>query len=394
MSTEKAMTAYLDCFSGISGDMFVGALLDAGLPFEDLKAALQSLPFEGYELQVRREERHGIFGTRFEVRVDEVHSHHRTFRDIRHILRQGRLSDTVVEQSIRVFEAIAKAEARIHGVSSEEVHFHEVGAQDSIIDIVGAVYGLEQMGIQCLYASSLPLGSGFVVAAHGRIPVPAPATVELLKGIPVQDSGIQKEMVTPTGAALARVLVQGFGALPSMRIEHTGYGVGSRLLDERPNLLRLLIGKERGGADTDTLVVLETNLDDVNPEWLGHLMEQLFEAGALDVVFCPVHMKKNRPGTQVQVLAPPPLRDALMDILFQETGTLGIRYQYALRTVLDRSVMEVESPWGPLQIKKVVQKGRKPVYLPEYEACKVVALRNRRPLREIFCWVMSLNASK
>ncbi len=385
--------AFLDCFSGISGDLFLGSLLDAGLSFDELDLCLKSLPFENYRLEMRREARNHIFGTRFIVIQEGKEHAHRNLRAIRKIIEQGELSKAVREKSMEIFENIARVEGKIHNQSPQEVHFHEVGAVDSIIDIVGTVYGIERLKIEKLYASSLPLGSGFTKTAHGRIPLPAPATLDLLKGIPVYDSGIPHEMVTPTGAALVKCLAASFGVMPPMIIKQVGYGAGSRDLEERPNLLRILIGHEQSEKDTETVVVLETNLDDTSPEWLGYLMDRLFEAGALDVVFCPVHMKKNRPGVQVQVMGLPDQRDLLMKILFRESTTLGIRFQYSQRRILKRSLTEIDSPWGKLKAKKVTNDDGEFFFLPEYEACRELALKNDRPLREIFGWVMGLNKS-
>ena len=386
--------AYLDCFSGISGDMFLGALLDAGLSFGELERCLKSLPFEHYRLEMRREARNHISGTRFIVIPEGKEHAHRNLGDIRKIIEQGNLSIAVKDKSIEIFEEIARAEGKVHNLPPEDVHFHEIGAVDSIIDIAGTVYGIERLKIEKLFASPLPLGSGFTKTAHGTIPVPAPATLALLEGIPVYDSGIPREMVTPTGAALVKCLATCFGPMPPMVIQDMGYGAGSRDLEDRPNLLRILIGDEQSEPDTDTVVVLETNLDDTSPEWLGYLMDRLFEAGALDVTFCPVHMKKNRPGVQVQIIGRPDQKDTLMDILFRESATLGIRFQYSQRKILKRSEAEVDSPWGKLKVKKVMESDGTFFFLPEYEACREIALKNDRPLREIFSWVMGLNKGK
>ncbi len=386
--------AYLDCFSGISGDMFVGALLDAGLSLEDLRKGLESLDVEGYRLEARQEARHRISGARFLVRVDEERQVPRDFRDIRRMILEGRLDDAVKDKCIRIFEALAEVEGRIHNVPTEEVHFHEVGAVDSIIDIVGSVYGLHKLGITSLYVSPLPLGSGFVETAHGRIPVPAPATVGLLKDVPVYDSGVPHEMVTPTGAALVKGLAAFFGPIPPMVVKKVGYGVGKRELADRPNLLRILVGEGQFEGDSDTVALLETNLDDTNPEWLGYLMERLLDEGALDVVFCPLHMKKGRPGVQVQVMGRPDQKDRLMEILFRETTTLGIRFRYSQRKVLERSEERVESPWGEIKVKKVIGQDGLPLLLPEYEACRDIASREGIALRKVFYWIMGLNKDR
>ena len=384
-------TGYLDCPSGISGDMFLGSLIDAGLPAHDLEACLHSLPLGGYRLEITREARHGIFGTRFLVRAEETAGPARNLEAVLGIIERGDLSRAAKDRCMAIFRDLAEVEGKIHDRPAGEVHFHEVGAVDSIIDIVGCVFGLERMGLHSLSASSLPLGSGFTKTAHGMIPIPAPATVALLKEIPVFGSGVAHELVTPTGAALVKHLVSTFGAMPSMVIRKVGYGVGARDLEDRPNLVRILIGDPEPEAGTDTVVVLETNVDDASPEWLGYLMERLFESGALDVVFCPVQMKKNRPGVQVQVIGRPDRKKALIRVLFRETATLGVRFRFSRREVRRRVEQEVDSPWGKLRVKKVMEEDGVSRFVPEYEACRKIALKHGLPLRQVFEWVMSLN---
>ncbi len=383
--------AYLDCFSGISGDMLLGALLDAGLDLETLRKALATLPLDGYSLEMKREERGRLFGTLFLVRVEKERQEHRGLKDIVKIIQAGGLSQTVQNRSIQIFESLAREEAKIHNCPFDEVHFHEVGALDSIIDIVGSVFGIECLDIASISASSLPLGSGFVETQHGRIPVPAPATLALLNGIPVYDSGLEHELVTPTGAALVKGLASTFGSMPAMTIDRVGYGVGSRALPDRPNLLRIIIGLDQTEQQVETVVTLEANLDDTHPEWLGFLMGRLFEAGALDVTFCPIQMKKNRPGILVQVMGKPEQRDTLMDILFRESTTLGIRFHYSQRKVLARSEVEVDSPWGKMRVKEVLRPDGKSYFLPEYEVCRKIAEQRKIPIREVYGWVTSLN---
>ncbi|UCB50274.1 MAG: nickel pincer cofactor biosynthesis protein LarC [Deltaproteobacteria bacterium] len=383
--------AYLDCFSGISGDMLLGALLDAGLDLETLRKALATLPLDGYSLEMKREERGRLFGTLFLVRVEKERQEHRGLKDIVKIIQAGGLSQTVQNRSIQIFESLAQEEAKIHNCPFDEVHFHEVGALDSIIDIVGSVFGIECLDIASISASSLPLGSGFVETQHGRIPVPAPATLALLNGIPVYDSGLEHELVTPTGAALVKGLASTFGSMPAMTIDRVGYGVGSRALPDRPNLLRIIIGLDQTEQQVETVVTLEANLDDTHPEWLGFLMGRLFEAGALDVTFCPIQMKKNRPGILVQVMGKPEQRDTLMDILFRESTTLGIRFHYSQRKVLARSEVEVDSPWGKMRVKEVLRPDGKSYFLPEYEVCRKIAEQRKIPIREVYGWVTSLN---
>lgn len=384
-------TAYLDCFSGISGDMFLGALLDSGLPIEELRKRLLTIPLNGYQIDIKRESRNQIFGTRFSVKLDAKKKVPRNLETVRKIIQDSDLIKTIRDKGVQVFEKMARVEGRIHGISPENVHFHEVGAVDSILDIMGVLIGIEYLEIGSLFASHIPLGSGFAKTAHGTIPIPAPATLELLKGVPVFDSGIEHEMVTPTGAALLKTLAVSFGAMPPMIVREVGYGVGKRDLSERPNLLRILIGDEQLEQEVETVVILETNLDHTNPEWVGYLMDRLFDAGALDVAFCPIQMKKNRPGIQVQVICQPNQRESLMGILFRESATLGIRFRYTQRKVLKRSAAEVDSPWGTIKVKKVANRDGSFCFQPEYDACREVALKNDVSLREIYQWVMGLN---
>jgi len=384
-------TAFLDCFSGISGDMFVGALLDAGLEFESLKAALSGLPLEGVEVKAVREGRHGIFGTRFVVDIREGGHPHRSFEDIRGIIGESGLDDRVKHRSLAVFQALAEAEGKIHNQPPDRVHFHEVGAADSIVDIVGGVFGVHSLKIDRIHASALPLGSGFTDTQHGPIPLPAPAALNLLHGVPVYDSGLMKELVTPTGAALVKVLSTSFGPMPSFTLERTGYGVGARDLPDRPNLLRLLVGVEHGESLSDTVVVLESNLDDCPPEMTGYLSERLLEAGALDVLLLPAHMKKNRPGVLIQVLGRPEHKGILEQIILTESTTLGVRSRIASRRVLERSLLQVESPWGPMTVKAAVGlDGRRRVF-PEYESCRKIARENGIPLGDVYAWVQARN---
>jgi len=383
--------AYLDCFSGISGDMLLGSLLDAGLLFKDLQAALNSLSLTGFKLEVRREPRNNITGTRLLVSLDQGKQPSRDFKSIREMIQRGELSDNVKNKSISVFDLLAEVEGKIHTCPKEDVHFHEVGAVDSVIDVVGAVYGMERLEIDTLTVSQLPLGSGFVDSSHGRIPIPSPATVSILKDVPVFDSGVKCEMVTPTGAALVKVLADSFGNIPPMVVKKTGYGVGTRELADRPNLLRIIIGEHELEDQIETIALLETNLDNMLPEGLGYLMERLLDAGALDVTFIPVQMKKNRPGVQIQVMARPDNRDLLMEIMFRESSTLGVRFFYNQRKVLKRSFREEDSPWGRLQIKEVINNDGTLTLAPEYEACRKIARMNNIPLKKVYDWVLSLN---
>jgi uncharacterized protein (TIGR00299 family) protein len=385
--------AYLDCFAGASGDMFLGALLDAGLALDGLRTALSTLPLQGYTLRVEKEERNHLFGTRFIVEVEKDRQPARSFADIKAIIDAAGLSRWVKETSTRIFEDLALEEGKIHDRPPEKIHFHEVGALDSIVDIVGAVFGMESLGIASLHASPLPLGSGFVETQHGRIPLPAPATIALLKGIPVYDSGVRAELVTPTGAALLKGLACSFGAMPPMVVEQVGYGVGSRELPDRPNLLRILVGRDTEEHRTETVAVMEANVDDTNPEWLGFLMERLFSAGALDVLFCPVQMKKGRPAVLIQVIGKPHQKDRLMEILFQESTTLGVRYQMMQRKILAREEAEIDSPWGKMKVKKISRPDGLFQLLPEYDSCRKIALEKGLPIKDVYAWVISRSSS-
>jgi len=383
--------AYLDCFSGISGDMFVGSLLDAGLPFGQLERTLSGLKLSGYEISATPEERNHVFGTRFSVTLQEADQAARHLDDVTEILNNSDLPLPVIQKSIQIFENLAKIEGDIHHISPKKVHFHEVGAIDSIVDIVATVAGINLLGIERVFASRIPVGSGIITSAHGKIPVPSPATIALLKGIPIYSSGQDVEMVTPTGAALISSLCSSFGPMPPITVEHVGYGVGSRTLVDRPNLLRILIGSDTDKECMETVTVLEANLDDMSPELSGYLMESLFEAGARDVSFCPVHMKKNRPGIQLQVIGQPEDRERLTAIIFKESTTLGVRYSYGQRVVLRRETVVVDSPWGKMNVKKVINQDGRAVLLPEYEECKRIARKNNLALRDVYAWAAGLS---
>jgi len=384
-------TAYFDCISGLSGDMLLGALVDVGLDTKVLREMISSLGLEKVcNIDATRVLKNGISATQVIVELLEKKQTPRRLSDVKKIIRDSNLSNSIRTRSIRVFERLAKVEARIHGRSVEQVHFHEVGAVDSIVDIVGVVTGLEVLGITNAFSSPLPLGSGFIQTEHGNIPLPSPATVELLQGVPVYDSGVKGEMVTPTGAALLTEFVTEFGRLPSMKILASGFGAGTRDIPDRPNVLRVIIGEPafRDAEETQTVAVLETNIDDSSPEFLAYLMERLLEKGALDVAFFPAQMKKNRPGVRVQVIAQPNRTEELSQIIFEETTTLGIRFRFDQRKVLARTEKMVESPWGKIRAKVVERKG-KFLLVPEYEECRMVAKRHNIPLRKVYTWIQS-----
>ena len=470
--------AYLDCFSGISGDMFLGALIDAGVPsklFAETVAALNI----GAKLEVTRVNRSGISATKVDVIVngkieaprefnehpshheheaphhyshdhEHPHEHHhdpgapplspgapsklrrsrgggaasrnpepgegppggdvhgRGLSEIRQIINAADISDSAKHTAIAIFEKLGAAEAKIHNVPIEKIHFHEVGAVDAIVDIVCAAVGAEALRVDEFICSPLNVGGGSVVCAHGTFPVPAPATVEILKGTPVYSSGIQKELVTPTGAAIVTTLAKGFESFPRMKIEKTGYGAGTRDLPGQPNVLRTVIGEAMiesnagGGAQpalsdrlqvgsrtgatslsNDTITILEANLDDLNPQVFGYVMEKLLEAGALDVFGTPVQMKKNRPGTLLTVLAKPEHADDLEKIVFAETTTLGVRRREERRHVLAREWRTVNTSFGEVRIKVASMNGAVSSYAPEYEDCRRIAAEHRVPLKQV-----------
>lgn len=376
--------AYVDCFSGISGDMFLGALVDAGLEVNALRQALESLPVSGYTLESERVTREGITGHAVRVRVsDPSQEPERHLSDIETIIRVSRLESLVQDQAIAVFRTLGEAEATVHGVPIEAVHFHEVGAIDSIVDIVGVVWGLRRLGIDHVYASSLPTGSGSVQTAHGLLPVPAPATLAILagRGALLRPSPATTELVTPTGAALLATLAT--FRQPTLQVRRVGYGFGQKKLPWA-NVARLWIGEEAAASpETDTIGVLEANLDDENPEILGATMQLLLAAGALDVFFTPVQMKKNRPAVKLTVLSSIHDADRLSGIVLRETSTLGVRTYEARRLKARRWHEEVATPWGNVRVK-MREFGSERGASPEYEDCLRLAQQSGVTLANIY----------
>jgi len=374
--------AYLDCFSGVSGDMFLAALVANGLDPGQLEAEVRKL---GIDIRLRHEQvRRGMIMAERIVVEAPSQRHHRHYTDIVARIEATPLSATTRQRACAVFERLGRAEARIHGVSLERVHFHEVGALDSMADIVGACAGIELLGIDELRSSPLNVGGGSVRCDHGVLPVPAPATAELLQGIPVYSSGIQAELVTPTGAALVSALASGFGPLPPMTVASSGYGAGSHDLGEFPNVLRLFVGTaQKPEVGLETLLLVEANLDDMNPQLGGFFAERAFAAGALDVYFAPVQMKKNRPGVLLSVLCRPEQRDAIMDLFFQETTTLGVRCHEVLRRSLARESVAVRTPYGEVRVKVSRSNGRVVNCAPEYEDCRRLAAQAGVPLKTV-----------
>ena len=375
---------YLDCFAGISGDMTVGALLDLGVDVEEMKRQLATLGLSGYEVSVERVKRGGFAATKFTVLVDEARQPHRHLSDIVALIAGSKLSDASKARSIQVFARLAEAEAKVHGATKESVHFHEVGAVDSILDIVGAVVGLELLGVETIYSSPLRVGHGTIKVAHGLLSIPAPGTAELLRGVPVYAGEMEGEFVTPTGAALVAALGESYGVMPPMRIERIGSGAGSRDPKGFSNTLRMTLGEvlEETRRPAETVLVVETNIDDMNPQAYGHLMARAFELGALDVYFTPVQMKKNRPGVMVTLLCEAPAFEPLVDLLLTETTTLGVRYYEANRRVLRRSIEDVDTGYGRMRVKVAREGDRVLHFQPEYEDVARVAVERGVPFLE------------
>jgi uncharacterized protein (TIGR00299 family) protein len=424
--------AYLECFSGISGDMFMGALVDAGVPAGLLEETVAALNV-GARLEISRVMRAGIAATKVDVWVDgekdlpreeywerqvehahehshehdhaghshsaqdetraeapapHEHSHGRGLSEIRKLISAAAISEAAKATAISIFQALGEAEAKIHNTSIESVHFHEVGAVDAMVDIVCAAVGAEALGVDEIICSSLNVGGGTVKCAHGTIPVPAPATVELLAGAPVYSSGLQVELVTPTGAAIVKTLAARFAGFPQMKIEKSGYGAGTRDFPGHPNVLRLTIGESvatslAAKTASDTITVLEANLDDLNPQVFGYVMDRLLEDGALDVFGVPVQMKKNRPGTLLTVLCKPEDAGKLTQLLFTETTTLGVRRREEVRQVLARRWESVSTPWGEVRIKIGSMNGTVTSFAPEYEDCRKIAAERHVPLKAV-----------
>jgi uncharacterized protein (TIGR00299 family) protein len=412
--------AYLECFSGMSGDMFLGALVDAGVAPRVLEETVAALNV-GARLEISRVVRSGISATKVDVYANgqmdlprDEHSHHdhsltsdadvvlatdleshkhehehtRGLTEIRQIISASAISKSAKKTAIRIFEALGHAEAKIHNTSLEAVHFHEVGAVDALVDIVCAAVGVEALDVDEIICSPLNVGGGMVKCAHGTFPVPAPATVELLGDAPVYSSGLQAELVTPTGAAIVKTLASRFSVFPEMKIMKSGYGAGSRDFAGHPNVVRLTIGETASNmvatkTASETITVLEANLDDLNPQVFGYVMDRLFEEGALDAFAMPVQMKKNRPGTLLTVLCKPEDASKLAELIFTETTTLGVRRRDERRQILARRWEQVQTPWGEVRIKIASMNGTVTNYAPEYEDCRRIAAESHVPLKTV-----------
>ncbi len=374
-------TAYLDAFSGLSGDMLVGALLDAGVDFANLQRALESLPLKGSRLSCRRKSVSGIAAVKFDVEVMEPQPE-RHLSQILAMIEASSIGAAAKRRARSIFEVLADAEAKVHHTTPEQVHFHEVGAVDSIMDVAGTAWALEELGVGELLVSPLPMGTGFARSQHGIIPVPAPATAELLAGFTVRMGDGPAEMVTPTGAAVLRALGRSAPLPLNFEIEKIGYGAGTREYDDRPNVLRIMLGRERDALDTDELIEISANIDDLNPQIYDHVMERLFTAGARDVTLTPIIMKKGRPAITITVLAEPARRDALAKVLFSETSTIGLRFHAVARLKLRREIREVETRWGRIKVKFSEGDGAITA-TPEYEDCRRVATAQNVALKTV-----------
>ncbi len=385
----SARVAYFDCFSGISGDMVLGALVDAGANLGAIEAELRKLGLEGWSISAEKVQRGQIFATHVNVVTSEGH-HHRGLSIILGRIEKAQLAPRAAERAHRIFTRLAESEAKVHNLPVEKVHFHEVGAVDSIVDIVGACVGFEMLGIEEFSCSPLDVGAGQVKTAHGLLPVPAPATADLLKGAPVYTSGIQKELVTPTGAAIATTLSTSYSKIPEMKLELIGYGAGSMDFPEKANVMRLLIGEAESHAGKTAhhigdapIAVIETNLDDMSPQIYGYFVERALGAGALDVFSTPVQMKKNRPGLLVTILCEPAKTTQLTGLLFKETTTIGVRIHEAQRRTLAREFLHVETRFGPVRMKLSRLNGSILNATPEFDDCRRIAAEKGIPLKDV-----------
>jgi uncharacterized protein (TIGR00299 family) protein len=375
--------AYLDCASGISGDMTLAALIDAGIELAQVQAGIDSLGLPGCRIVAAEVKRKGFRATHITVEHPPEHAH-RHLHHITGMIDKSRLTDRQKDLARRIFTRLGEAEAKVHGTTIEKVHFHEVGAVDSIADIVGAAIGWDLLGVERVFASPIPTGHGFVTIAHGRCSIPAPATAELLTGIPLAASEVEAELTTPTGAAIVATLVESFGPVPPMRIARIGCGAGTRELAEQPNILRLMIGTAADETATlEQIWVVETNLDDASGELIGYCTSRLWEAGALDVYTAAIQMKKNRPGVVLSVLCNAADIERIEAVLFRETTTLGVRRWPVSRRKLDRRRHEVTTLWGPIDGVLALLPGHPPSFSPEFESCRRVAEERKLPLRAV-----------
>lgn len=370
-------TLYFDCFAGASGNMILGALSALGLDRESLVSELRKLDIADFELVFTEVDRSGIAATHLEVKVPHEHAH-RHLHHIETIIRDSTLSDSVKARAIAIFTRLAEAEAKIHGIDVNKVHFHEVGAMDAIIDVVGSCIAFDMLGIERFVCSKIHVGSGFAEMAHGKFPVPPPAVAELLTGLPIYSTEIEGELMTPTGAAIISTLCDSYGTIPEIAVEQTAYGAGTRKYDKFPNVLRVIIGESEGSvrpsATTEQLTLIETNIDDASPQVLGFVMERSFDLGALDCWFTPIQMKKNRPATMISILCEVDKKDVLTHLLYTETTTIGVRIKQVERECLEREIIRVSTEFGDIDVKLSKLDGKIVTSMPEYDHVKSAAI--------------------
>lgn len=378
---------YFDCFSGISGDMILGSLVDLGVDVKLIRKELKKINLKGYKLTSHQVKRNGIMGTKVNVVIDpsiQKRNQARSFTDIKKLIVKSSLSENVKTDSIEIFRRIGTVEAKIHGTSLDKIHFHEIGAIDSIVDIVGGAICMSLLNIDIVFSSALNTGEGLINCEHGTIPIPAPATLKLLEGIPCYSSGTKNELTTPTGAAFIGYYGSKFGSLPKMNIMKSGYGAGSHEIKEIPNLLRVVLGEVLIPSKIITMKVIETNIDDMNPEFYDHIMSQLLNAGAADVFLTAVHMKKNRPGTLLTTVVSNDKFHSVVQIILEETSTFGIRHYDVVRTELKRENKLIKTPFGKVRIKVGTFAGSRLTVSPEYEDCKKLALKKGIPVKRVY----------
>lgn len=376
--------AYFDCFTGAGGDMIVASLIDAGADADELREGLRALDVSGYSLSIKRVNKQGFAATRFVVELDQrAQQPHRHLKHVVEILDQSTLAPSVKERAVCVFERLAEAEAKVHGTTVGKVHFHEVGAIDAMVDVVGAVLALDLLGVERVVCSPLPTGSGTVTCDHGVMPVPAPATAELLRGVPLAGTEETGELITPTAAALLTTLANEFGPVPPMTLRSIGYGAGTRDGQRLPNVLRVMLGQTTENAETDSVTVLEANLDDATPEMIGHCMERLLSEGALDVYAVPIQMKKSRPGVVLTALCNHDQAAAMEAVFFAETPTFGVRRHTVTRAKMRRRHETVVTSFGEIRMK-IGERAGAATASPEYDDCKAAAHRHGVALRDVF----------
>jgi pyridinium-3,5-bisthiocarboxylic acid mononucleotide nickel chelatase len=376
--------AYFDCFSGISGDMILGALVDIGVEFGYLKKELKKLNLDDYQLKAYKIKRGQITGTKVDVIADKSARDFRYLKDIETIINKSSLDQRIKKDGLKIFRRIAKAEAKIHNIDIDKVYFHEIGAVDSIIDILGSLIGVYSLNVEKIISSPVNTGRGMIETEHGNLPVPAPATMELLKGIPIYSSSVEFELTTPTGAAIISSLAHEFKDFSSLKAEKVGYGAGSKDLERTPNLLRLIVGESPDNEEEDVITVLEANIDDMNPEFYDHIIEKFFKNGALDVFLTPVIMKKNRPGIKMTVLAEEKKVSGIQEVFFGETSTFGVRFYKAKRKKLEREIRKLKTEFGEIRVKIGKKDGKIINIAPEYEDCKKIAKKRGISLKEVF----------